>query len=254
MILQPSSAPWSPWDIGNYRWSEAFIWIAAVAGLLFGVFLFASYLYNRKRQLLYWAIAFFGFWVVYHQMIANGTYGVLVGSFATSMFGIPTALLVMLIPGLLAAGLLYDKDEKLGKIFVWVLLFLAAVYFVLKAEPNAKWFGAVAMGETRPSAMIAGVILTLVRLISGAMIIALPIMKEGRLGPKTMVSVGGILIFTADILWTLLMFITPSENTIDTVGMLFSFFFIGYVLCLMIGIANNKDWGFSLPHVAFEEL
>ncbi|MHA1746578.1 MAG: hypothetical protein ACTSWW_11295 [Promethearchaeota archaeon] len=236
------------WEVGNYEWSEAFIWIAAVMGLIFGFYLFASYIYTRKKHILLWAFAFLGMWVLYHQMIANGYYLALVGSFETSFFGMPSALLVLLIPGLLAAGLAYDKDEKFGTIFTWALSVLTVVYLLMLAEPNTGL-----MADPTLSTKIAIFIRLGVQLISAGLIIFLVVMKESKMGPKTMMGVGGVFLFISNLLYGLLALVTPGTAFVDFVNKFYPFFLIFTVVCLVWGIIGNKDWGFTLPNIEFEE-
>ena len=108
VITQPPPASFDPFGLSNYRWSEPIIWICAIASLIIGLFLFASWLKNRKKVLLLWTFAITGIWIFNHQMLATGSWTMLVSAFDTSMFGLYTAMLLPLIPGLFAAGLCYD--------------------------------------------------------------------------------------------------------------------------------------------------
>ena len=236
------------WEVGNYKWSEAFIWIAAVMGLLFGLFLFVSYVSTRKKNILMWSFAFFGVWIFYHQMIATGFYTVLIGAFDTSFFGMPTALLVLLIPGFIAAGLVYHKDEKLGAIYTWVLMVLAVIYLLMLAEPNTG-----IMADPTMSTKIARFLLIAVQLISAGFIIFLSVMAEGRMGPKTMMGLGGIFLFISSLFYGFLALITPGTAFVDFVNKFYPFLLIFTLICLVWGIIGNKDYGFALPNVEFEE-
>ena len=261
------------WKIGNYEWAVAFIWIAAVASLIFGLFLFASYLNSRKKNLLLWAYAFLGTWVFSYEMIdfityetdrrtmittltsGPGTYALLGGGFDTTMFGIFVALLLLLIPGFIAAGLLYNKDKKFGKIYTFYVVILTVLYMLFRLEPNT------ALMPTGLSTIIAAALILAVQLPSGILIIALPIMKEGPLVPKTMLAVGGGVALTHNILMWLVILMgslgkplqMAEGGTTDIFLMIYPFFFIISVVCLIFGIVGVKDYGFTVGNVEFED-
>ena len=265
MRLQPGGAP-APepdpaWEIGNYEWSEAFMWIAIVMAFIFGMFLFASYVYTRKKHIMLWSFAFLGIFWFYYELVGVGTYNWLVGDFnSTHMFGLPLQALTLLIPGLLAAGLCFDNSKKLGKIFIWILMVFTVLYVLLLCEPNTGafgvWFNPEGTVENPlESKILANFLVLLVQVVSGGFIIALSVMKEGRLGPKSMMGTAGILIVTSNLLWSVLRIYDPMGTAaINTIAMIFPFFLILIVVCLVYGILGNKDWGFKLPNVDFEEL
>jgi len=261
------------WKLTNYRWSEAFIWIAAVASLIFGLFLFASYLNSRKKNLLLWAYAFLGTFVFSFEMIdfftsdtdrrtgittitsGPGTYAMLGGAFETSMFGIFVAMLLVLIPGFIAAGLALNKDKKFGKIYTYYVVILSVLYMFLRMEPNT------AILPTGTSTIIATVLVLAVQLPSGLLIIALPLMGEGPLVPKTMLAAGGGIALTHNILMWLVMLMqtlgTPlgleEGGTTDIFLMIYPFFFLIAIVCLIYGLIGNKDYGFTIGNVVFED-
>jgi len=275
-LLQPGGGgTFDVWAIGNYRWAEAFIWIAALSALIFGIFVFARYLNTRKKQLLLWAFAFFGIWIFNYQMILTyiteshsygplagmttveagpGLYTWLVGGFdATGWLGLPIAMLLVLVPGFIAAGLCYKKDEKFGKIYTLYVVVLSIVYAFFLAAPN--------IGLIPKDTLIAAILCLLVQLPSGALIIALPIMEDVPLGPKVMLITSGALMLTNYIfMWLVRLMealgapMNPIEGgSIDIFLMIYPFFFIISVLCLIFGLVGHKDYGFEVPHVEFED-
>ncbi|MHA1610426.1 MAG: hypothetical protein ACTSVZ_06375 [Promethearchaeota archaeon] len=245
MFLQPPPAAPSPWDIGNYPWSSAFIWIAAAAGLVFGLLLFASYASNHKKQLLLWSFGFFGVWIFYHQMITVGTYDMLVFWDDTSMFGIPTEMLTLLIPGFFAAGVCFAKSEQFGKIFSWYIAFMTVVYTVLQTDPSN--------GQIANTDLYAAIVAMLVTIPSGLLIILLPVMDEGNLMPRTLMGLGGILQLTMNLFFAIIFFFAPlAVATIDWIFMIMPFFIVGTVLFLIFGMIGKEEYGFKLPYLKFE--
>jgi hypothetical protein len=252
MFLQPGA--YNVWNISNQQWASPFIWIPAVISLIFGLFLLVSYFNKPKKHILLWAFGFLGIWIFYHVMSGAGTYNMLLGSYDSGMFSIPVAMLLLLIPGLFAAGLCFDKDKKLGLYYTLYVVLMTALYMVLQLLPN----GIESAETSKLVVTIAYVVVILVQLPSGALIIALPIMKEGRLFPKNLVSVAGGFMITANIIMSLLMFFVPTamrpqDSTIELMVMFVPICLTISVLCLTLGIIGNKDWGFAFPHVEFEE-
>ena len=145
ILAQPPPASFDPFGLTNYRWSEPFLYIIAVSSLIFGLFLFASYLKNRKKNLLLWTFAFSGLWIFTHQLIVTGSWTRLFGVFDTSMFGIYTAMLLALVPGFLAAGLCYDKDEKFGLYYTLYVLVMSLAYICVLLSPNSKLIAEAAL-------------------------------------------------------------------------------------------------------------
>lgn len=245
MLLQPSGTPWSPWTIGNYQWSSAFIWIAAVAGLLFGMLLFASYVTTHKRQLLLWSFGFLGIWVFFHQMITVGKYNMMVLWSDTSMFGIPTDMLTLLIPGFFAAGLCFAKDVKFGRIFTWCMAGLTVIYTVLQLDPSS--------GQIPKTDLYAEIAAMLVTLPSGILMIVLPIIDVGKRVSRVWMGLGGIMFLTINILVSLIVIFSPLHNeTVDIIFKIMPFFLLGAVIFTVFGIIGKEEYGFKLPHPKLE--
>jgi hypothetical protein len=253
MFLQPPPAAFDAWDLTNYRWSEPFLWIVSLASLFMGMFLFASYLKTRKKSSLLWTFGFLGIFTFYYALIGTGSWAMLAGAFGTDMFGLYTAMLLALIPGFFAAGLCYDKDKKLGMIYTIFVLLFSVAYLVILIAGNSKLIA--------DYALIAAILLVVVQLPSAALIIALPLMKEGPLFPKNLLSIGGGFMVTTNIIMSLIMIMEAlgaglnhlEGMTIDKLLMIVPFFITIYILCLLYGIFGTKEYGFELPHVEFED-
>jgi len=211
MFLQPPAQTWSPWDIVNYRWSEPFIWIAAFASLIFAMILFASYVSTHKKQLLLWSFGFLGMWVFFHQMITTGTYTMMVVWDDTSMFGIPTEMLKVLVPGLFAAGLCFAKSVKFGKIASWYLAIMTVIYTVLQLDPS-----------------------------------------YGQIKNMDLYATIAFMLLTINVLVSLIAIFSPLHDaTVDTIFKLMSFFILGAVIFLVLGIIGKEEYGFKLPYLKF---
>lgn len=273
MIFARPPTVFDPWNVGAERFNEAFLWIGAVAAVIFGLLLLVSYFNNHKKHILMWAFAFLGIWIYYHQLIAGGSWRFMidmlgpVASFrSTGMWTMLAMALGLLIPGLIASGLAYDKDKKLGTIFTLYTVLMTMLYIVFMLLPNSNIFGAGLEGLAKIEAkytpvLIGFIIEILVQVPSAILIIALPIMKEGPLFPKTLVSVAGVVMLTQNILLSILAImghigkplnLEAGGTTVQMVNLV-PFAFLIIIVCLIYGLISNKDYGFSLPNVEFEE-
>ncbi|MHA1775998.1 MAG: hypothetical protein DRO88_09110 [Promethearchaeia archaeon] len=252
-MLLRDAAPFDVWAISNYRWTEPFLWIVALAALFMGMFLFASYLKTRNKSQLLWTFGFLGIFVFYHTLLASESLEALAGAFSTSMFGLQTALLLPLIPGLFAAGLCYDKDEKLGKSYTIFTIIFSLGYLIMQLMGNT--------GVVPKYDLIATIFLILVQLISAIIIIALPLKKEGPLFPKNLLTIGGIFMLATNIMMSIQMITATYSGglraadggTLDIMFAIIPFFITIYILCFIYAIFGTKEFGFEIPHVEFEE-
>ena len=271
-ILRPPTV-FDPFGVGTQRYSEPFLWIGAFAAVILAVLFLGSYFATRKKQLLIWAFAFAGIWIVYHQLIFGATYsflmdplGPVVGFRSAGMFTLLTMALGLLIPGLIAGGLAYEKDKKFGMIYTSYTVFMSMLFVVFMILPNSNIFGAGLVGMAQIEAkftpvLIGFIIQLLVQLPSGILIIALPIMKKGPWFPVVWVSVGGLLLTVQNFLFSVIAILKTIQKPMlegegETVSMIMNFipfFFLGFVLFVAYGLIGTKDYGFSLPHVEFEE-
>jgi hypothetical protein len=273
MILRPP-AVFNPYDVGTQRYSEPFLWIGAFVAVAMGVLFLGSYFATRKKQLLMWAFAFAGVWISYHQMVLGGSYDFLIDplgappSFrSTGMFTMLTMAFTILIPGLIAGGLAYEKDKKLGTIVTAVAVFGSMLYIIFMILPNSNILGSAATNpletiEAKYTAVLIGMIIQLVlQVLSGILIVALPIMKKGPWFPVVWVSVGGVLLITQNVLFSIIGIFRTMGNpllsgegeTVVGIANIIPFFFLGFIVFTAFGLIGTKDYGFSLPHVEFEE-
>ena len=273
MIFARPPAVFNPYDVGTQRYSEPFLWIGAFIAVVMAVLFLGSYFATRKKHILMWAIAFAGVWISYHQLVLGGSYDFLIdplgspASFrSTGMFTMLSMAFTILIPGLIAGGLAYDKDKKLGSIVTFVAVLGSMLYVIFMILPNSNILGAGKTGleliEAKYTAVLIGMIIQLVvQVLSGVLIVALPIMKKGPWFPVVWVSVGGVLLVTQNVLFSIIgifrtlgdPLLSGAGETVVSIANIIPFFFLGFVLFVSFGLLGTKDYGFSLPHVEFEE-
>jgi hypothetical protein len=274
MIFARPPAVFNPYDVGTQRYSEPFLWIGAFIAVILAVLFLGSYFATRKKQLLMWAFAFAGIWISYHQLVLGGSYDFLIDPLgaipafrSAGMFTMLTMAFTVLIPGLIAGGLAYDKDKKLGSIVTAVAVLGSMLYVIFMILPNSNILGASALTplakiEAKYTAVLIAMIIQLVlQVASGILIVALPIMKKGPWFPVVWVSVGGVLLVTQNVLFSIIgifrtlntPLLSGEGQTVVSIANIIPFFFLGFVLFVSFGLLGTKDYGFSLPHVEFEE-
>lgn len=285
MILRPPAAPFDPWALGNTRFGESFIWIAAAVGLVFGVILLVDYFNTKRTSHLLWSISFIGIWIYFHTMISGGTYMSFLTPNMQSMFSGFIAMLLYLIPALLAAGLVYEvfEDKRIGNYFMLFVTIMVFLIFIFKIDPaygqNVIHNDVPGPASTRPpfgptidhSADIfilegyAELCILILLSPSYAAIIALPLIKaEGtklslKVTPAELIlSIAGIIaaifgIMVASIAWQGWTNADTSEfGLVNSVLDTFSFFLLGAVILGLYGIITSKRWEVQVPGIEFE--
>ena len=130
VLFQPSSTPPTPWDVGEQRYAETFLWIVAIIGIIWAFLLIMSYIQTRKRHHLLWGASFGIMWIAFHQVIASGDYSIMLGPVMALMLGF--------IPGLLAAGLLmavFDDKPIIGNLYALFALIMGILIAMFKFDP-----------------------------------------------------------------------------------------------------------------------
>lgn len=140
MILRPPPAPFDPWSLGNTRFGEPFIWISAAVALVIGVILLVDYFNTKRISHLLWSVSFIGIWIYFHVLIAGGTYTMFLAP-SVNFQAIWTefiAMLLYLIPALLATGLYFEvfEDKRIGNIFGLFVVIMTFFIFVFKIDPS----------------------------------------------------------------------------------------------------------------------
>ena len=201
MILQPPSSYQGPLYIDNYEWSGSILWITAVAALIFGIFMLVAYINKRRIEHLLWSIAFCGIWIVFHQVIANGYYTLLIEPEMSGLLDPIFIVLSSITPGLIAAGLIYAvfDDKKIGNLYLGFVSFMAIVIFIAKIDPSFEL-------NWEPMDLIESIAVMVLHVPSGLAILLLPILKNpDRRG--ILMSIGGVLLGVVGIILAVLSFL-----------------------------------------------
>jgi len=250
MILQPPSTPPTVWELSYYEnYVESLIWMAAIIAIIFGILTLVDYFNTRRRSQLVWSLSFFSVWIVFHQLIMDGDYSMLLGAVI--------ATISALIPGLLAAGLFYAlfEDKKilklrLGDIYLLFVVVMASVILIVKADPTTF----TPMTPSALPAWLTPVVVMVLHIPSGLSIILLPILKNRAQKSSYIMSIGGIAISIVGILLAIISLdIMATDEYLALVFTLFPWFLLLSVGSFAFGILLPEKWRFSIPNVEFEE-
>lgn len=115
----------NPWALSSYRTADILLWVAAIIAAIAAFFLLMEYFNTKKTHHLLWGISLIMAYIIFHQVAMNGSYH----DFLTTMM----AAIIVLIPGLIATGLLYTTFEdkkfkgrfKYGQIYIAFLFIMA---------------------------------------------------------------------------------------------------------------------------------
>jgi hypothetical protein len=250
-----------------------------------GVLFLAAYLAKRDIKNLCWSAGFLGIWVLWHQLVAAGTYEGLIYTMGTSMFVLPSTMLPLLIPGMFATGLCFAKSKKIGMIYFASLIGLTSIYLAF------IYVAGISGGMDRcmppvcnppvitvldpPYAYLTSIAAGLGFFVQGVSVIAiivLPFLGDNRLVSKIYTAVAGGLMLFVNTIFSLLALeviemaalqdipetiIDPvTLDDIDPVNWFTKFvpiLFALSALILLYGITTNKKWGFEFPGIEFKE-
>ena len=248
MVLFQPSGPATVWDLsyyfGNGQPAEISFWIVGIIGILFGLFLFSSYLNKRKPEHLYWGFSFAILWILAHLVIFGGSYAILLEE-------VP-AMLGALMVGLLATGVLKatKPEGKLSEYYVYYVLvmsFLIAFFKLENMQTALPWF-----------AMVVPIVVILLHVPSALLIVILPLGSRSENGKAAlMMTFVGILMGLVGLLLAgatvLPMFgLSLGDFYLEIVFTAFPFVLLAAAVCFAWGTFVPKSWGFDIPGIELE--
>lgn len=271
MILQPSSGPFDPFSIGNWRWSESLLWITGFAVLIFGILLLVDAINNKKVHHAIWAIALIGEWIVLHALIVDGSYLKLLEPGVAGVLDPIFLVMSSFVPPLIAAGVLYatfKDDQKIPNIFMIFVLCMIPVIVVAKLDPTNGQYAGMEWFETAS--------VMLLHIPTGLILIIIPIMKTDDRN-ALLVVIGGVLMSLVGVILVVLtslqdylasippLYITQElvssfwlnfngeYGFVDIILSTVPFIILGAMLCFALGMLLTKEWAFNVPGIEFEE-
>jgi hypothetical protein len=283
---------YDPFAVGNYRWTEMSMWIIGIIAATIALFLIIDYAKTNKKTHLLWSIAMVGLGLTFYMVITHtlssrgevlyqGNWRFLVWGDYESTQMVITSLLMVIVPGLIATGLLYETldDQKMGDRFLYFTLIMDVVVMItMMVAGNGLIQETLNPGlventdpiDTFPVAFIALAITQVPALLA---IIILPIMKNKEEKGGYLLSIGALLMLVINALLLVVGFVATTVldsrtmeevgtfmgtafaagDLVDLVFAMYPFFMAVIVLCFAFGMIMSEKWGFSVPGIDFEK-
>jgi hypothetical protein len=236
------------WEFGYYFGSgnaaKIVLWLSAIIGLIFALFLLASYLNTRKREHLYWGLAFALLWINTHIAIAGGSY-------AYFLQEVPATFAALMV-GLFAVGLWVNvkpEKEKMGNyLLIYVVAMSLAIGFFKQEVIN------IVLGTP---AILVPILVMALHVPMAILIIWLPLQTRDENGKAALaMSLGGVLMGVVGLLLALATVvggIFMEDLYLEIVFNLFPFVFLLANLAFAWGTFVPKRWGFSIAGIELED-
>ncbi|MBY8979703.1 MAG: hypothetical protein KGD72_04885 [Candidatus Lokiarchaeota archaeon] len=239
----------TPWEFSFYFGSgnaaKIVLWLSAIIGIIFALFLLASYLNTRKREHLYWGISFALLWINTHIAIAGGTY-------AYFLQEVPATFSALMV-GLFAVGLFINvkpEKEKLGNyLLIYVIAMSLAIGFFKQATVN------IVLG-TEP--ILVSILVMALHIPSAILIIWLPLQTREENGKSAlMMTIAGALMSLVGLLLALATLEVFTGYTLVgylfIVFSLFPFVYLAAIIAFAWGIFVPKRWSFDIAGIELED-
>ena len=286
MILQPPPAVelYDPFKSGNFRWTEMSMWIIGIIAATIALFLIIDYAKTNKKTHLLWSIAMVGLGLTFYMVITHtlssrgeveyqGNWRFLVWGDYESTQMIITSLLMVIVPGLIATGLLYEtsEDRKTGDMFLYFTLVMDVVVMItMMVAGNGLITDTLNPGQIpNPDPInifpVAFVALAITQVPALLAIIILPIIKNKEEKGGYLLSIGALLMLVINVLLLVVGFGTNQDegtfmgtafaagDLVDLVFAMYPFFMAAVVMCFAFGMIMPEKWGFSVPGIDFEK-
>jgi len=240
VLFQPGSEP-TVWDIGYYFGSgnaaKIVMWISAIIGIIFALFLLASYLNSRKPEHFYWGISFSLLWINTHIAIAGGSY-------AYWLAPVPATFSALMV-GLFAVGLFKNVKPDKDKFGDYLL------YYVIVMSLLIGFFKGDYLGL--PDIVVPIVVMAL-HIPSAILIIWLPLQTREENGKSALVlSLAGILMSVVGLLLAIVTLgIVATDEFIELIFNLFPFVYLAANLAFAWGVFVPKRWSFDIAGIELE--
>lgn len=128
MIFQGGLPP-DPWSLSDYRSHDILIWVMIIFAAVMAFFLLAQYMNTRKPQHLLWGFALILTFIAFHQVANTGSYVWILTEVGLGF--------MILIPGLIAAGLLlatFESKPLIGWVYLLCMIIVASGVIIIGLE------------------------------------------------------------------------------------------------------------------------
>lgn len=243
----------TPWDFSFYFGSgnpaKILLWLTAIIGLFFALFLLASYLNARKPEHFYWGISFALLWINTHIAIAGGTY-------AYWLEPVPATFSALMV-GLFAVGLFMNvkpEKEKIGKILLLYVVVMSLVIGVFKLP----YVATINYGWSALDPIAIPIAVMALHIPSAILLIWLPLQTREENGKSAlMLPLAGILMGLVGLLLAgavLVEMAAPlEEGYLFVTFSLFPFVYLIAAIAFAWGIFVPKRWSFDIAGIELED-
>ena len=241
MVLFQPSGPATVWDFSYYFGSgnlaTIVLWISAIIGIIFALFLLASYLNTRKPEHFYWGISFALLWINTHIAIAGGSY-------AYWLAQVPATFSALMV-GLFAVGLFKNVKPDKEKFGDYLLYYVVVMSLVI------GFFKGAYLGLP---AILVPILVMALHIPSAILIIWLPLQTREENGKSALIfSLAGILMSAVGVLLALATLeILATDVYLEIVFNLFPFVYLLATLSFAWGIFVPKRWSFDIAGIELE--
>ena len=216
--------------VSNYVGAVILLLITGIAAILFALFMVLDFLKNKKIHHLLWALSFIVLFVAGIVLVLTNDYSLLLSPIV--------AALAALLPGGIAAGLIFVVFEEKSKLYGYIYLVFILVMVVLIGITKT-------VGSPGASATVM-----VAHIPSGLLIILLPIYTTYKSKDTDwkalLISIGGIVVSIAGLLLALF-----SIGAVDIVLILtlLPYVLLLTALFLALGMLLPEKWGFAIPGI-----
>ncbi|MBY9008937.1 MAG: hypothetical protein KGD74_03615 [Candidatus Lokiarchaeota archaeon] len=233
------------WEFSYYFGSgnaaKIVLWISAIIGIIFALFLLASYLNTRKPEHFYWGISFALLWINTHIAIPGGTY-------AYFLEPVPATLFALMV-GLFAVGLFKNvkpEKNKMGNYLLYYVVIMSLVIGFFKG-------GTVVIVLGTPAFLVPILVMAL-HIPSAILIIWLPLQTREENGKSALaMTIAGALMSLVGILLALATLFTVADFYLEIVFNAFPFVYLLANLAFAWGTFVPKRWSFAIAGIELED-
>jgi len=217
-------------DVSGYAGAVILLLITGIAAIVFGLFMLLDFLKNKKIHHLLWAVAFIVLFVAGIVLVLSNDYSLLLSPLV--------AALAALIPGGIAAGLIFVVFEEKTKMYGYIYLAFVLVMVILIGITKA-----VDSPGASATVMVA-------HIPSSLLIILLPIYTTYKTKETDwkalLLSIGGIIVSTAGMLLALFVLEVVEITLILT---LLPIVLLLTAVFLVLGMLLPEKWSFAIPGI-----
>ena len=217
-------------DVSGYAGVVILLLITGIAAIVFGLFMLLDFLKNKKIHHLLWALAFIVLFVAGIVLIISNDYSLLLSPIV--------AALAAIIPGGIAAGLIFVVFEEKTKMYGYIYLAFVLVMVILIGITKA-----VDSPGASATVMVA-------HIPSSLLIILLQIYTTYKTKETDwkalLLSIGGIIVSTAGML--LALFVIGTVDIVLVLTLLPIVLLLTAVF-LALGMLLPEKWSFAIPGI-----